>query len=118
MSAPTRIDDDLFEAAQRTGRLQSRSAAQQVNHWARIGRALETAKGVSQQRVSGVLAGFRHYDELSDEEQAIIRVEWAERVEFTRSRLDLADEFTAAGRPFVELDEDGIVVRRDATTTS
>lgn len=119
MSAPTRIDDDLFEAAQQMGPLQSRSAAQQVNHWARIGRALETAKGVSHRRVSEVLAGSRDYDELSDEEQAIIRAEWAERIELTRNRLNLADEFTAVGRSYVELDADGRVVRRNpaATTT-
>ena len=113
MSAPTRIDDDVFEAAQQTGPLQSRSAAQQVNHWARIGRALETAAGVSQRRVTEVLARSRDYDELSDEEQAIVRAEWAERIELTRNRLNLAEEFTAAGRSYVELDADGGIVRRD-----
>jgi ParD-like antitoxin of type II bacterial toxin-antitoxin system len=120
VSAPTRIDDDLFEAAQHTGPLMSRSAAQQVNHWARIGRALETAKSVSHRKVIEVLAGSCDYDELSDEEQAIIRAEWSERVETTRNDLNLAEEFAAAGRPYVELDADGNVVRRDpaqATTT-
>lgn len=118
MSAPTRIDDDLFAAAQQIGPLQSRSAAQQVNHWARIGRALETANGVSQRRVNEVLAGSRDYDDLSDEEQAFIRAEWAERIESTRNSLNLAAEFAAAGRSYVELDADGNVVRRDPATNA
>jgi hypothetical protein len=112
MSAPTRIDDDLFAAAQQLGPMMSRSAAQQVNHWARIGLALETAKDVSQRRVIEVLAGSRPYDELNEEEQAIVRAEWAERVEATRAALDLAEEFTAAGRAYVELDDAGNVMRR------
>ena len=31
---PTRIDGDLFEAAKVAGEAQSRSAAQQLDHWA------------------------------------------------------------------------------------
>lgn len=65
-----------------------------MNHWARIGLALETAKDVSHRRVIEVLAGSRPYDELNDEEQAIVRAEWAERVEATRAALDIADETT------------------------
>lgn len=112
MSAPTRIDDDLFDAAQRTAHLQSRSAAQQVNHWARVGRALEAARGVSHRRITDVLAGARHYDDLSDEEQAVVRAEWAERTQATISDLNLAAEFTTEGRSYVELDATGAVVRR------
>ena len=40
-SIPTRVDDDLFAAAKAAGALQSRSAAQQITHWARLGRQLE-----------------------------------------------------------------------------
>lgn len=36
-----RIAAELFEQAQRRGELLSRSAAQQVEHWARLGAALE-----------------------------------------------------------------------------
>lgn len=112
MSSPTRIDDDLFEAAQATAGLMSRSAAQLVNHWARVGRALEAGANVSQRRVTDVLLGARHYDELNDEEQAVIRAEWAERTQATLAGLDLAADFAAQGRSYVELDADGAVVRR------
>jgi ParD-like antitoxin of type II bacterial toxin-antitoxin system len=36
-----RISAELFEQAQRQGEVLSRSAAQQVEHWARLGAALE-----------------------------------------------------------------------------
>lgn len=41
-----RVDAGLFESARRQGELMSRSAAQQVEHWARLGCALE-ASGLS-----------------------------------------------------------------------
>lgn len=41
-----RVGAELFAAAQREGALMSRSAAQQVEHWARLGVALE-AVGLS-----------------------------------------------------------------------
>lgn len=41
-----RVNGELFAEAQRQGELLSRSAAQQIEHWARIGAALE-ARGLS-----------------------------------------------------------------------
>ena len=37
-TSPTRIDDELYASAKVVGSLMSRSAAQQIGHWARIGR--------------------------------------------------------------------------------
>ena len=34
-TSPTRIDDDLFASAKAVGEVMSRSASQQVSHWAR-----------------------------------------------------------------------------------
>lgn len=44
------------------GTAPTRSAAQQVNHWARIGREPETSKSVSQHDVAQVLSGRASYD--------------------------------------------------------
>jgi len=49
-----RISAALFEQAQRQGELMCRSAAQQVEHWARLGAALE-AEGVSVASMAGLL---------------------------------------------------------------
>jgi hypothetical protein len=81
-----------------------------VAHWARIGRALEASANVSPKAITDVLAGDRRYDDLGIEEQAIVRAEWAERIDERRTSLDLAAVFKAGGRSFVELDDDGRVV--------
>ena len=43
MSRSLRVSEALFESATAAGVVLSRSAAQQVEHWARLGRALEAA---------------------------------------------------------------------------
>lgn len=111
-SAPTRIDEDLFAAAKSAGELLSRSAAQQINHWARIGRELEASRAVSTRDVAAVLAGRASYDDLGTREQAIVRAEWDERMATLRADLDLAEEFTAAGDTWVEADAQGRTVER------
>lgn len=113
-STPTRIDDELFEHAKLVGSLMSRSAAQQIAHWAKIGRELESAEGVSARAITEVLAQRSSYDALTDEEQAIVRAEWAERIEQRREGLDIAGELADRGRSWVELDDDGQVVERGA----
>ena len=52
------------------------------------------------------------YDELSSEEQLVVRAEWAKRIEERRAALDLAGQFTAHGRSWVELDDEGQVIER------
>ena len=111
-STPTRIDDELFEHAKLIGSLMSRSAAQQIAHWARIGREIESTEGVSTRAITEVLAQRSSYDALTDEEQAIVRAEWAERIEERRAALDMPKELAAQGRSWVELGDDGEVVER------
>ena len=113
-TSPTRIDDDLFASARAVGEVMSRSASQQVSHWARIGRELEAAASVSQRSVAGVLAGEQSYDRLTAEEQAVVRAEWSERIDARIASLDLARSLAAEGRSFVELDDDGRVLHRAA----
>jgi flagellar hook assembly protein FlgD len=107
-----RIDDDLYASAKAAGDVMSRSASQQITHWARIGRELEASEHVSASRIAGVLAGAVAYDDLEPEEQAVVRAEWTDRLEARRRTLDLAAEFAAEGRTWVEVDDDGRVVER------
>jgi hypothetical protein len=51
-----RIGAELFSLAQQHGALMSRSAAQQVEHWARVGAALE-ATGLSVADMARLLGG-------------------------------------------------------------
>ena len=111
---PTRIDGDLFEAAKAAGAVMSRSAAQQLTHWARLGRELEASRGISHADIERVLAGELPYDSLADPDQAVVRTEWDERIDAARESLDLAAEFRAAGETWSEVDDDGAVVIRPA----
>jgi hypothetical protein len=110
---PVRVDGDLFDAARVAGVALSRSAAQQISHWARIGREFEFSPGVSQRDIDRVLSGDGSYDELGEREQAVVRSAWTDRMTELRAALDLADEFTAAGRSWSEADHAGNVVIRE-----
>jgi D-aminopeptidase len=112
-STPIRIDAELYAAATAAAPVMSRSTTQQIAHWARIGRELEASAEVSIEHLAEVLRGQRSYDTLGVEEQAVARAYWAERMAALSRALRLDVEYTAEGRPYVELDEDGAVVRRD-----
>jgi len=85
-----RIGAELFRTAQEQGTLMSRSAAQQVEHWARIGAALE-ASGVSVAQLSELLqAGMAKQGKAEAGDAAL----WA----FKRSRQALDLENVRSGR--------------------
>lgn len=111
---PTRIDQDVLDAAKVAAEVMSRSQAAQVNHWARMGRELELAKDLRVSDVRAVLGGSGSYDSLGPREQAVVRVEWAERIEALRDAQNFEVEFIEAGRSWSELDADGNVVVRNA----
>src|SRR4051794_17955449 len=90
----------------------SRSAAQQIAHWARIGREVE-AGSASHRDIARVLAGETSYDALAGRDQALVRAEWAERMTALRDGLDLAREFGGSGVAYSELDAHGKGVRRE-----
>lgn len=114
-TSPTRIDDELFDSAKAVGALMSRSGAQQIAHWARLGRELEASESVSHRDVARVLLGATRYDDVPAEDQAEVRTLWAERVAARLSALNLAEDFASQGRAYVELDDDGAVVERTSS---
>ena len=110
-STPIRVDEDIHAFATSVAPLMSRSTAQQVSHWARIGKELEASPSVSLRAIEQVLECGASYDDLNSYEQAVVRAEWAERTEQRRRALDLSAEFAAQGRSYVELDDDANIVR-------
>jgi hypothetical protein len=111
---PTRLPDDLYDAAKSAASASSRSTAQQIAYWARIGREFEASPGVSHRDIERVLAGDGSYDTLREREQAIVRAEWDTRAAYRRASLNFEDEFTAAGESWAEADDDGNLVVRNA----
>lgn len=110
---PIRVDGELFDAAKSVGAVANRSAGQQLAYWARIGRELESSPGTSLRDIHRVLAGNASYDELGERNQAVVRAIWDEQMEARRAHLDLAAEFTRAGRSWTEADESGRAIVRD-----
>lgn len=107
-----RLDAELTDAARATAGSMSRSLSQQIAHWARIGRELERSPGVTAPAVQAVLEGRGGYDHLNVHAQAIVRANWAERIEETRKGLRLDRILSDQGREVVELDAKGEVTVR------
>ncbi len=109
-TTPTRFDAALFESAQVAGARTHRSAAQQLAHWARLGRELEASSGLSQRDIDRVLAGQISYDDIGEREQAAVRTAWREGVDADLASLDLRARFEAQGRTrWSEADDKGNV---------
>lgn len=106
-SQPTRLPTDVYESALAATLVTSRTVPQQIAHWARIGRELEMSPRVNHRAISQVLAGTGSYDSLGEQEQAIVREEWVDRMTALRGELDYAAQFAAAGESYSEVDEDG-----------
>ncbi|MBQ0929761.1 hypothetical protein KAK07_01500 [Ideonella sp. 4Y16] len=64
-SNSVRISSELFEQAYRRGEILSRSAAQQIEHWARLGAALEQS-GLSVGELVELLRGERSSGSLPE----------------------------------------------------
>ena len=114
---PTRIDGELFGAAKVAGERQSRSAAQQLDHWARIGRALEASPMITHSAITKALTGQEPYDSLPDNAQAVVRVAWDRQVSARIAGLDFEGRLQEAGLPWAEADAEGLAVVRDPGTS-
>jgi hypothetical protein len=64
-----KLNSHLVDEARREAELFHRSIAGQIEHWAKLGRAIENAKGFSIERVRTALAGELKIEDLSGEEQ-------------------------------------------------
>ena len=110
---PTRLDPDVYSDAAAVAPTTSRSTAQQLSHWARLGREVEATVIISTRRrtVEAVLAGRDAYDELSGDEQALVRTAWQERIEGLLERVDVGRQRRNEGKTYLALDDAGNVVR-------
>ena len=71
MPTAIKLTDDFVELARGEGRVMGRSIAGQVEHWARLGRALERAPGFDYERIRAVLSAQASFDGLRADEQSV-----------------------------------------------
>ena len=112
---PTRIASDVYAAAQQVAVRESRSAAEQVNHWARIGQSLAMHQAASRRRIEAVLAGTLPMSVLRPDEREVVNAELDAAI---TSRAQATPLGKAAGGTTVALDDDGRLVeyRPDGTS--
>lgn len=111
MSTPAdrvmRVAADLVESATAEGARQSRSAKQQLDHWARVGRAVSNQHTVARRRVEAALADALPLSALSVEEGVVFNAEVAAHVEESLARTNYGDVLSAKGITMVVLNDDG-----------
>ena len=112
-SPPTRLDADVYRDAAAVAPSTSRSTAQQLSHWARLGREVEATVIVATRRraVDAVVAGQGGYDELTADEQAVVRTAWQERIDHLVDEVHVGAARLGEGKTYLALDADGAVVR-------
>lgn len=107
----TRFSSDLVDAAAAEGARENRSARQQLEHWARVGREVSDQRQVARRRVEAALAGRVPLRELSDEEGVVFNAEVAAALEESLSTGHHVADRAAQGRTTISLDEQGRVVK-------
>jgi hypothetical protein len=108
----TRFDAALFDDAAAEGRRQSRSATQQLDHWARIGRAVSSSTSASRLRVEAALAGRLPLASLDANEAIAFNAEVSASIEELLATTHYGDELAADGITTVTF-EDGVLVQHE-----
>lgn len=117
-STPTRVAADVAAAASAVAPSEHRTAAEQINHWARIGMQIERSGSLASRRVLAVASGEAPFHELSpDERQAahsLIDAAIAERV----ADLRFGPTARSTGQITVSIDPGGhlVEIAPDGTT--
>lgn len=106
----TRFAADLVDSAAAEGARQSRSAKQQLDHWARVGRAVSAQQTAARRRVEAALAGQLDVGELTVEEGVVFNAEVSAAIEESLARTNYGDVLAARGITTVALDDDGNIV--------
>ncbi|MGV0742923.1 TA system antitoxin ParD family protein [Mycolicibacterium sp. XJ870] len=115
----TRFAADLIDSAAAEGARQSRSAKQQLDHWARVGRAVSSQQSAARRKVEAALAGDTPLRDLSEEEGVVFNAEIAVAIEETLARADYGKTLAARGITTVAINDDGEIVqyRPDGSTS-
>jgi ParD-like antitoxin of type II bacterial toxin-antitoxin system len=99
-----------MDSAAAEGARQSRSAKQQLDHWARVGREVSSQQTAARRRVEAALAGELDLRELSVEEGAVFNAEIAAAIQENLAESNYDKVLATRGITTVALDENGDIV--------
>ena len=114
----TRFAADLFDSAAAEGARQSRSAKQQLDHWARVGRAVSSRHSAARQKVETALAGQLALADLSEEQGVVFNAEVSAAIQENLAGADYGRVLAGRGITTVAVNEKGEIVehRPDGST--
>ena len=106
----TRVAADQFDSAAAEGQRQSRSAKQQLDHWARVGRAVSSQHSASRRRVEAALSGSLSMTDLTVEEGVVFNAEIGAGIEEDLARVNFGQILAERGITTVALDDAGRII--------
>jgi len=109
----TRLPTDLIEAAESEGRAEHRSAAKQIEHWARFGMFFDGRSTASQRRIQRAISGKSPLAELSEDEAAVANAAINAAISAAANETSFAERLAARGVTTIVMDDQGRMVRRN-----
>ena len=97
----TRVAADLMDSAAIEGARQSRSAKQQLDYWARVGRAVSSHQSASRHRVEAAMAGDLDLADLDPDEEVVFNAEITAAIEENLATANYGDTLSARGLTLV-----------------
>jgi hypothetical protein len=107
---PTRFAVDLVESATVEGRRESRSAKQQLDHWARVGRAVSMHQTAARRRVEAALGGTVPLRQLHEAERLVVNAELDVAIQSRAESVSFGRRLAADGMTTVALADDGTLI--------
>jgi len=114
----TRVAADLMDSAAVEGQRSSRSAKQQLDYWARVGRAVTAQHTAPRRRVEAALRGELPLADLTTEEGVVFVAERNTAIAGSIATTHLGNLLASEGTTTVALDDEGRLVehRPDGST--
>jgi hypothetical protein len=110
-SIAVKVSKELLASARQESAVWSRSMTQQIEYWARLGRALERSPSVNLSRVQAALQAQVAFDDLNGDERALVLGRLEALVFDPQGDATLERELREAGRSYSTLDERGVMVK-------
>lgn len=107
---PTRFASDLLESAAVEGRRESRSAKQQLDYWARVGRSVSMHQTAARRRVVAALAGELSLADLTEAERLVANADLDASIQVQAQSVSFGERLAAEGVMTVALDDEGALV--------